>query len=199
MSVLVINNLSFGYRQGEALYEGFSLEVKRGEVVAILGPSGIGKSTLFELIGGFLTPWSGTIWHGRLAQVYQDPYSSFHPSYTIASSISHVSLLDQQEITTLVTKMGLESSLLARYPHELSGGQLQRFSIARALSMKPDLLLADEPVSSLDLSTQLEVMQLMLAGLSAYGLLLVTHDEALANWCADRIVRLTHQVRTRSD
>ncbi|MDR0747199.1 MAG: ATP-binding cassette domain-containing protein [Helicobacteraceae bacterium] len=186
-SVLSIRDLSFGYKD-RLLYEGFSLEVCAGEIAAVVGPSGCGKSTLLELIAGALKPRGGTIETGRISQIFQDSYSSFHHSFTIESQIRDVA--DMTEAQTLCAKLCIQPELLQKKPHQLSGGQLQRLSILRALLMKPDLILADEPTSALDNLTQLEVMKLLISLLDRVGILLITHDMPLANWCADKIINL---------
>jgi len=159
-----------------------------GEIITILGPSGSGKSTLFELIAGNLKPISGQIEKAPFSQVFQDPYSSFHPSYTIENQISDVASLEGVE--QLCTQIGFEIKLLTKRAHELSGGQLQRASILRALLMKPKLLLADEPTSALDNLIQLDVMKLLIKTLDSVGILMITHDRDLAKWCSDQIVEL---------
>ncbi len=186
--VLEIKNLTFGYNKDNLLFKDFNLEVKKGEIVSIVGPSGIGKSTLFELIGGFLKPIRGEIKVKKISQIFQDPYTSFHPSYTIIDQISDV--CKTKGIEELANQMKIEKELLQKRPHELSGGQLQRCSILRAIMMKPDLLLADEPTSALDNIIQLEVMKLLVSLLERVGILLITHDIDLAKWCSDRIVKL---------
>ncbi len=170
------------------LYDDFGLKLKRGEIISIVGKSGSGKSTLFELISGNLKPLGGTIKSGRIAWVFQDPYSSFHPSYTILDQIGDVASLDGMK--ELADEMGIAPELLKRLPHELSGGQLQRCSILRALLMKPDLILCDEPTSALDNVIQLDVMKLIVKFLDRVGLLLITHDVDLARWSSDVIVSI---------
>jgi len=187
-SVLSIRELRFGYSGKELLYDGFSLELKRGEVCAVVGPSGAGKSTLFDLVSGELKPRSGSIRSGRIAQVYQDPYTSFHHSYSILNQIRDVA--DTQGLAEYLEVLELLPEYLEKRPYELSGGQLQRCSILRALLMKPDLLMADEPTSALDNIIQLNVMQLLMKFLDRVGILLITHDEDLARWASDRIVRI---------
>ncbi len=187
-SILEIHGLTFGYSREKLLYENFSLSLKRGEIVAIVGESGMGKSTLFELIIGEQKPLAGRISKGKVAQIFQDPYSSFHPSYTILAQIEEVA--NVMEMENYLEKLDLERYLLDKKPHELSGGQLQRCSILRALLMKPDIVLADEPTSALDNVVQLDVMKLLVQFLDRVGILLITHDEALATWASDRIVRI---------
>jgi peptide/nickel transport system ATP-binding protein len=186
--VLKIEHLTFGYSKERLLYEDFSLTLRVGEIVTILGPSGSGKSTLFELIAGNLEPLSGTIERAPFSQVFQDPYSSFHPTWTIEDQIADVANL--HGIENYCRMMGIDPELLKKRPHELSGGQLQRASILRALLMRPRLLLADEPTSALDNLIQLDVMKMLLKTIEDVGILMITHDRDLAKWCSDRIVEL---------
>lgn len=187
-SILEVENLNFGYKKDALLFENFSVSLKKGEVKAIVGESGVGKSTLFELILENLKPLSGKITAASCSEVFQDPYSSFHPSYSLINQIQDVA--STQDIGTLLESMNLDPILLEQFPHELSGGQLQRASIVRALLMKPDLLLLDEPTSALDNVIQLEVMSMMMKNLDNMGILLITHDMELAQWCADEIITI---------
>lgn len=186
--VLEINNIDFGYTKSHLLYKDFSLTIKKGELKAVVGASGSGKSTLFELILKTIKPSSGSLHALRLSQVFQDPYSSFHPSYTIINQIEDVA--STEGIEAYMQEMNIDRALLNAYPHELSGGQLQRVSIVRALLMKPDLLLLDEPTSALDNVLQLDVMRLLMRHLESMGMLLITHDMDLAHWCADDIITI---------
>ncbi len=186
--VLHVDNLTFGYKNSPILYKDLSLHVNIGEVVSVLGASGSGKSTLFELITNNLVPLKGTITCKEITQVFQDPYTSFHPTYTIKNQIGDVASLEGYE--DICNSLELDISLLEQKPHKLSGGQLQRCSILRALLMKPKIILADEPTSALDNITQLEVMKLLVKFLNRVGILLITHDENLASWCSDRIIKL---------
>ncbi len=187
--VLKIEDLSFGYKKDKLIYDNFNLRLNQGEIVAIVGSSGCGKTTLFELICNNLKPLKGVISVQKVSSIYQDPYSSFHPTYTIIEQIKDV--VDSLEgIDDLLEKISLDKELLNKKPHELSGGQLQRCSMLRGLLMKPDLLLVDEPTSALDNVIALEVMQLLMKFLNRCGILLITHDMALASWCSKTIINL---------
>ena len=189
--VLQIKELNFGYKKDKLIYENFSLDLKKSEIKAIVGSSGSGKSTLFELITNNLKPLKGEISSSKIASIYQDPYSSFHPTYSILEQINDVIInLDMIELKELLKQLNLEYDLVEKKPHELSGGQLQRCSILRALLMKPELLLVDEATSALDNIIALDVMKLILKFLPNYGILLITHDLHLASWCSDEIIKL---------
>jgi len=187
-NILEVKNLSFGYTKDKLLFKDFSISLQKGELKAIVGESGAGKSTLFELILQNLKPLSGKIKSAKCAQVFQDPYSSFHPSYTLLNQIKDVAPLE--ELEKYLSLINLEYELLLKLPHELSGGQLQRASILRAILMKPDLLLLDEPTSALDNIIQLEVMEMLMKNLDDMGMLLITHDMDLARWCANETIRI---------
>ncbi len=185
-NILEVKNLSFGYTKDLLLFDNFSISLKKGEIKAIVGPSGIGKSTLFELILKNLKAFGGDIKASKSSQVFQDPYSSFHPSYSLLNQIKDVA--STKGIASYLKDFNLDSELLLKLPHELSGGQLQRASIIRAMLMNPELLLLDEPTSALDNVIQLEVMSSLVKNLNSMGMLLITHDLELAKWCADDII-----------
>jgi peptide/nickel transport system ATP-binding protein len=188
-NVLMIKNLTFGYTKDKLIYENFNLKIERNQLISIVGASGSGKSTLFELIGKNLRPISGKIETLSISSIYQDPYSSFHPSYKILEQITDV-VDDMSELVFLCENLKLSTELLEKKPHELSGGQLQRCSILRAILMKPDLLLADEPTSALDNVIALDVMKLLIKFLDRFGILLITHDDEMAAWCSDKIINI---------
>ena len=188
-NVLQITNLSFGYIKDNLIYDDFNLTLKKGEIVSIVGASGSGKSTLFELICNNLQPLKGDIKVQKISSIYQDPYSSFHPSFSIINQIKDVAT-NLDELDELCDKLSLDKLLLDKKSHQLSGGQLQRCSILRSLLMKPDLLLADEPTSALDNVVALQTLQLLVKFLDRFGILLITHDEQLALWCSNKIINI---------
>ena len=189
--VLEIKKLTFGYKKNNFIFENFDLELKKGELKIIFGKSGSGKTTLFELILGNLKQQSGEIKKSKTAMIFQDPFSSFHPTYTIFEQIKDVVNRDfKDEVDNILSKLSLEESLLNKKPYELSGGQLQRCSILRAILLKPDLLLIDEPTSALDNIIAYDTMKLIVNLLSDCGILLVTHDIDMASWCSNEIIRL---------
>lgn len=189
--VLEIKKLTFGYKKNNFIFENFDLELKKGELKTIFGKSGSGKTTLFELILGNLKQKSGEIKKSKTAMIFQDPFSSFHPTYTIFEQLKDVVNRDfKDEVDNILSKLSLEESLLHKKPYELSGGQLQRCSILRAILLKPDLLLIDEPTSALDNIIAYDTMKLIVNLLSDCGILLVTHDIDMAYWCSNEIIRL---------
>lgn len=189
--VLEIKKLTFGYKKNNFIFENFDLELKKGELKTIFGKSGSGKTTLFELILGNLKQKSGEIKKSKTAMIFQNPFSSFHPTYTIFEQIKDVVNRDfKDEVDNILSKLSLEESLLHKKPYELSGGQLQRCSILRAILLKPDLLLIDEPTSALDNIIAYDTMKLIVNLLSDCGILLVTHDIDMAYWCSNEIIRL---------
>lgn len=186
--LLEIKEVTFGYDPKRPLFKDFNLTLKRGEVVSIVGKSGVGKSTLFSLITGEVKPQKGYIKAKKVSQIFQDPYSSFHPSYSIINQIKDVA--DISMMDDYLLELDLKKELLQKFPHELSGGQLQRCSILRVLLMKSDIILADEPTSALDNIVQLDTMKLLLKFLNDVGIVLITHDSDLAKWCSDKIIKL---------
>jgi len=190
-NVLEINDLEFYYVKDKPICRNFNLSLKKSEIVSIIGASGSGKSTLFELITNNLSVINGEIKAKKIASIYQDPYSSFHPSYNIIEQIDDVvDAYEKTELEELLNSLNLQADLLYKKPHQLSGGQLQRCSILRAVLMKPDLLLADEPTSALDNVIALETMQMLIGFLDSFGILLITHDSHLAKWCSDTIINI---------
>ncbi|MCT7617245.1 ATP-binding cassette domain-containing protein [Aliarcobacter butzleri] len=194
--VLDINNLTFYYKKENPIYKDFSLKLQKGQLVTIFGKSGSGKTTLFELIIGSLKPIKGTIDKLDVSMIFQDPFNSFHPTYKIIEQIKDVVQRDfTTELDSLLKKLNLSKDILDKYSYQLSGGQLQRCSILRAILMKPKLLLIDEPTSALDNIIAYDVMKLLITFLEDSAILLVTHDLDMAKWCSDKIIRLETDAR----
>ena len=191
-----------------------SLELHAGETLALVGESGSGKTTLARMLAGLEVPTAGEIlldgaplpFRRTFAQrralqvVFQDPYSSLNPRHSIADlltegPVAH-GLLARRDRAAFardwLARVGLPPEAAARYPHEFSGGQLQRISIARALALKPRVLLCDEPVSALDVSVQAQILNLLADLKAQYGpaVLFITHDLGVVRSVADRILVL---------
>lgn len=194
--MLDINDLTFYYKKENPIYKDFSLKLQKGQLVTIFGKSGSGKTTLFELIIGSLKPINGIIEKSTISMIFQDPFNSFHPTYKIIEQIKDVVQRDfTTELDSLLKKLNLSKDILDKYSYQLSGGQLQRCSILRAILMKPKLLLIDEPTSALDNIIAYDVMKLLITFLEDSAILLVTHDLDMAKWCSDKIIRLESDAR----
>jgi peptide/nickel transport system ATP-binding protein len=188
-AVLEIQNLTFSYDNARKIFENFNLVIKPQQIISIVGPSGSGKSTLLELITKNQKPQQGSVKVENIAQIFQDPYTSFYHGYSVRRQIEEIVSIAPTH-KGLLERLALDESLLDKFPYELSGGQLQRASIFRALLMKPKLLLADEPTSALDNINQFEIMKILVDSLEDFSILLITHDESLAKWCSDEIIYL---------
>lgn len=179
--------------------------MERGEVVALVGESGSGKSTLGRVLVGMERADGGEIrFDGsldapqrRAQMVFQDPFASLNPVHTVLHHVERPLALrrvadPRGEATALLASVGLSAEMVRRKPHELSGGQRQRVVLARALAADPELLVADEPTSMLDVSIRKGVLELLvsLARERQLGVLLVTHDLASARAVSDRVVVL---------
>lgn len=212
----------FGNEYQEILH-GLSLSIEEGECVGIIGESGSGKSTFGRVVAGLLEPNAGRVrldgmpLYGRrtpeerratmrkISIVFQDYTTSANPRFRVASILGesfralrlggeNISKADERRTAIeLLERVGLNESFLTRYPHELSGGQLQRVCIARAVALKPRLLLLDEAISSLDAATQIQVMDLLKDMRAERGLsyLFITHDLTAITYFCDR-VRFMH-------
>ena len=196
-----VNNVAkaFGPR---ALFAGISADIRQGEIVAITGESGAGKTTFGNLLLGLSRPDAGTVTraaglpHTAFQKLYQDPAAAFAPSVTVETAMRDVVQLHGlawDAVPPLLARLRLGAHLLARLPSQVSGGELQRFALARVLLLKPALIFADEPTSRLDPITQQETLALLLETASASGcaVLLVTHDAQIARAVAQRQIRLT--------
>jgi ABC-type glutathione transport system ATPase component len=194
--------------------EGVTLDVARGDILGIVGESGSGKSTLANLAVGLAEPTSGSIlldgaplatlmrdhrgpWRRRIQMAFQDSGSALNPRKTVGRCLAETLALRgvprearDAEITDILQLVGLGAEVAPRLPHELSGGQRQRIGLARALAMRPDVLIADEPVSSLDVSLQAQVINLLsrLARELGLTMLFISHDLALVRTLCSRVI-----------
>jgi peptide/nickel transport system ATP-binding protein len=195
-----------------------SLNVERGEAMCVVGESGCGKSTVARLIAGLLTPSAGQIHYDgmriddrsrhqmmpmrkKMQMIFQNPYASLNPRMTIQQALEepvkyHTPSLSKSEVTEKVAEVmlsvGVDPSWSLRYPHEFSGGQRQRIAIARALTVNPEFIIADEPISALDVSIQAQVLNLMLEAKEQRGLtyLFITHDLSVVQHFGTRVAVL---------
>src|SRR5919107_2352516 len=193
--------------------DGVDLAVARGTTYGLVGESGCGKSTLGRAVLRLVEPTAGRVWFDgtdvaslsgeplrhmrrRMQMVFQDPLGSLDPRQSVESLLSeplHAHGLGggtagiAARVRTLLDAVGLPSAALRRYPHEFSGGQRQRIGIARAISLEPDLLIADEPVSALDVSVQAQVLNLLgeLQGRLGLTYLVIAHDLAVVRHISD--------------
>ena len=191
-----------------------SLSLMQGETLGIVGESGSGKSTLARLILGLHVPNAGSVrFEGvdiaglsarqmrglrrHMQPIFQDPYASLDPRFTVGASIGEPLVIhgigdrasQRRRVAELLDIVGLESDAAWRYPHEFSGGQRQRIGIARAIALEPKLIVADEPVSALDVSIQSQILNLMIDLKSRLNLsyIFISHDLAVVEHISDRV------------
>ena len=187
----------FGPPPSHRALDGVSLTVASGESLGIVGESGSGKSTLARIVAGLDRPTSGRIARRcRVQMVFQDPYGSLDPRMRVERIVTEALHRDpsnraekRRRAGEALQAVGLDDADLAKYAHEFSGGQRQRIAIARALIARPELVIADEPVSALDVSVQAQVLNLMLDLKSRYGMayLLISHDLAVVAHLTERV------------
>jgi oligopeptide transport system ATP-binding protein len=192
-----------------------SLRVRRGETLGLVGESGCGKSTLGRLILRLIEPSFGRVVYDgqdilplsarelrplrrKMQIIFQDPYSSLNPRMTVreivgeALQIHHLASTKSEEeaiVAELLTKVGLRPDVIGRYPHEFSGGQRQRIGIARALAVKPEFIVCDEPISALDVSIQAQIVNLLLDLQDELGVafLFISHDLRVVRHVSHRV------------
>ncbi len=179
--------------------------INKGETLAVVGGSGCGKSTLAKLICGLFPADSGQmLWEGRdlstfsrsdrahrVQMIFQDPFASLNPKLSVGLQLCEMARNNSDPVA-LLAEVGLPADAMNHYPFQFSGGQRQRIAIARALAMKPSLLIADEPLSALDVTVQAQVLALLKSLKASLGLtiLFITHDLAIAESFADRMLVL---------
>ena len=206
----------FGERRAMKAVDDVSLDVPAGRVTGVVGESGCGKSTLARLVLRLIEASSGSVtFEGselgtlpagelrqlrrRMQMVFQDPYSSIDPRYTIADALLEPYAIQgiglsktqrRERAGELLSMVGLSPGAGSSYPHQLSGGQKQRVGIARALALKPQFLVLDEPTASLDVSIQAQIIELLERFQDEFGLtyLFISHDLGLVRYFCDRIV-----------
>ena len=208
----------FARGQAKRALKGISLSVRPGEVLAVVGGSGSGKTTLGRAIAGLLKPTSGDIrfagqsidrssqsWRDyrlNCQMVFQDPYSSLDPRMTVGQLVGeglrHVKTLSsaqrRQRVAEVLDEVGLGDGYADRFPHEMSGGQRQRVAIARAIVRRPAFVIADEPVSALDVTIRAQVLALFADLQSKHGFscLFISHDLGVVEQVADRVIVMQH-------
>lgn len=213
--LLEVKNIEFSYgrrklkRNNANILKNVSFSLNEGECLGLIGESGSGKSTLGRIILGLEKQQKGTItfngvlnrdiWQKELNVVFQDYTTSVNPRFKVIDIIKETLLekkLNREElekkVIELLEQVGLNKDYLYRYPHELSGGQLQRVCIARAISQKPKFILLDEAISSLDVSVQVQVLDLLIELKEKYNLsyLFITHDLSAVTYICDKVMFL---------
>ena len=201
-NILEVRHVSAAYadeKQGRQVLKDISLEVKENEILGLVGERGCGKSTLSKVILGFLKPSQGEIHHETQnpQMIFQDPASSLNPSKKISWILEEPLRMQKipkegrrKQVLEMAERVGLSQEQLNRYPRELSGGQRQRVSIAAALIQGSKFIIADEPVSALDVTIQRQIMELMvkLQEEMQLSILFISHDLNVVYQMCDRVL-----------
>lgn len=196
--ILEARNVTFGYRPGEPVLKNISLCAEQTERVALSAPSGFGKTTLCQLLAGYEKPREGQILldgkplpkkgYCPVQMIWQHPENSVDPCLPIGDTLSQCPDLDE----SVIKGLGIEKDWYGRLPGELSGGEIQRFCIARALGKETKFLIADEISTMLDLITQSQIWNFLLEEIKRrqIGLIFVSHSEALTGRIATRVIKM---------
>ena len=197
--LLEVKNISYRYNEKSPwILEDISFTIDSNERVALVGPSGYGKSTLAKIISGYIKPDKGEVlWDGKpipnniycpIQMIYQHPEKAVNPRWKMSKILNEAWEVDDY----ILNEMGIEKSWLSRWPNELSGGELQRFCIARALGPETKFLVCDEISTMLDVITQAQIWNFLLkiSKENELGMLVVTHNMDLANRVCNRIIEL---------
>lgn len=198
MAVLEVKNVSFRYGNGPWILKDVSMEIEQGERVVILGPSGYGKSTLAKIIAGYLEPLSGKVlWNNHdlpqncfcpIQLIYQHPEKALNPRWKMKKSLFEAGEPSEE----VLRQIGIQEKWYDRWPNELSGGELQRFCVARVLKPETRLLIADEMTTMLDALNQAHIWNFILEYAEKHGMsiIAITHNKFLAEKLATRIISI---------
>lgn len=198
MSVLAAEGIRYSYGKGAPVLDGVSLRVESGQRVALSAPSGTGKTTLARVLAGYLAPDEGRVTiDGRplprcgvcpVQMIWQHPEAAVDPRMRLGRTLAEAGPVDR----ALVDGLGIRDEWMDRFPHELSGGELQRFCIARALAAEPRFVIADEMSTMLDALTQAQIWRFLMDEVERreVGLVFVSHSPALTERIATDIVEL---------
>ena len=190
----------FGKKEQRQVLDHVSFTIHGGEVLGLVGESGCGKSTLAKTILGFVTDYTGEVIHysQRPQMIFQDPFSALNPARTIGWILEEPLKISgkfgaaerRRRVAEMLEQVGLAPECAARRPHELSGGQRQRVCIALALIVRPKLVIADEPVSALDVTIQAQILELLAELKQKYDLsyLFISHDLNVVYQLCDRVI-----------
>lgn len=203
--VLQADTLSFGYIKNEPVLQNISLAVESGERLGIIAPSGTGKTTLCSLLSGYLKPWKGGVFlregeskrpvygirgYCPVQMILQHPEKAVNPRLRMRDTLGEGG--EEPDLSRLAEALGIERDWLDRFPSELSGGELQRFCIARALGRETRFVIADEISAMLDMITQAQIWQFLLEETARrhIGLMVVSHDASLMARVAPNTISL---------
>ena len=196
--ILSIKNLNKTFESGFKLKD-INFDIKEGEVVSLIGESGSGKTSISKIIVGLLKAEGQVQINGKVQMIFQSPYSSLNPKYKIrdiiAEGVIYQKILKKKEnldeyLLSILNEVGLDKEVLNKYPHELSGGMRQRVGIARAVAVKPNLIIADEILTALDALTQIQILELFqkLKENKKISYLFISHDINVVKKISDRLL-----------